>query len=62
MNAVYMLSESLMLANKTIKAKILKLRKGKEELLRRECESFQLYLHGEKFVPLYSATSCNEQS
>jgi len=34
MNAVYKLSESLMLARKTIKAKILELRKGKKELLR----------------------------
>ncbi|MEM3832080.1 MAG: hypothetical protein QW128_00555 [Thermoprotei archaeon] len=50
------MSESLMKAKKTIKAKILELRKGKEELLRREYENWQRYLHGDKFVPLYSAT------
>jgi len=44
------LSESL------IKAKILELRKGKEELLRREYENFQRYLHGDKTAQLYSAT------
>lgn len=43
-------------AKKTIKAKILELRKRKEELLKREYESFQRYLHGDKSVPLYSAT------
>jgi putative transposase len=51
-----MLSESLMKVKKTIKAKILELRKGKEELLRQEYENFQRYLHGDKSVPLYSAT------
>jgi transposase, IS605 OrfB family, central region len=51
-----MLSESLVKARKTIKAKILELRKGKEELLKREYENFQRYLHGDKPVPLYSAT------
>jgi len=51
-----MASESLMKARKTIKAKILELRKGKEELLKREYENFQRYLHGDKSVPLYSAT------
>jgi len=45
-----------MKAKKTIKAKILELRKGKEELLRREYENFQRYFHGDKTVPLYSAT------
>ncbi|MEM3833242.1 MAG: transposase [Thermoprotei archaeon] len=50
------MSESLMKAKKTIKAKILELRKGKEELLRREYENWQRYLHGDKSVPLYSAT------
>jgi len=41
---------------KTIKGKILELRKGKEELLKREYENFQRYLHGDKTAPLYSAT------
>ena len=45
-----------MLAKKTIKAKILKLRKGKEELLRREYGNWQRYLRGDKSAPLYSAT------
>ncbi|MCS7124521.1 MAG: transposase [Candidatus Bathyarchaeota archaeon] len=45
-----------MKAKKTIKAKILELRKGKEELLTREYESWQRYLRGDKTVPLYSAT------
>ncbi|MEM0053491.1 MAG: transposase [Nitrososphaeria archaeon] len=45
-----------MKAKKTIKAKILELRKGKAELLKREYENFQRYLHGDKSVPLYSAT------
>jgi len=51
-----MLSESLMKVKKTIKAKILELRKGKEELLTREYENFQRYLHGDKSALLYSAT------
>ncbi|MCL7403862.1 MAG: transposase [Thaumarchaeota archaeon] len=51
-----MSSESLMRARKTIKGKILELRKGKEELLRREYENFQRYLRGDRSVPLYSAT------
>jgi putative transposase len=51
-----MSSESLVKAKKTIKAKILELRKGKEELLRREYENFQRYLRGDRSVPLYSAT------
>jgi putative transposase len=50
------LSESLMKVKKTIKAKILKLRKGKEELLKREYENFQRYLHGDNTAQLYSAT------
>lgn len=45
-----------MKARKTIKAKILELRKKKEELLKREYESWQRYLRGDKAVPLYSAT------
>jgi len=45
-----------MRARKTIKGKILELRKGKEELLRREYENFQRYLRGDRSVPLYSAT------
>jgi putative transposase len=51
-----MWSESLMKVKKTIKAKILELRKGKEELLTREYENFQRYLHGDKSALLYSAT------
>jgi hypothetical protein len=43
-------------ARKTIKAKILELRRGKEELLKREYENFQRHLHGDRSVPLYSAT------
>jgi hypothetical protein len=34
------------------KAKVLEPRKGREELLKRECENFQRYLHGDKSVPL----------
>jgi len=45
-----------MKTKKTIKAKILELRKGKEELLKREYENFQRYIHGDKTIPLYSAT------
>jgi len=45
-----------MKARKTIKAEILELRKGKEELLKREYENFQRYLRGDKSVLLYSAT------
>jgi putative transposase len=45
-----------MKAKKTIKAKILELRRGKEELLKREYENFQRYLHGDKSILLYSAT------
>ncbi|HID04748.1 MAG TPA: hypothetical protein EYP20_02970, partial [Aigarchaeota archaeon] len=50
------LGESPTKVRKTIKAKILELRKGKEELLRREYENWQRYLHGDKTAPLYSAT------
>ena len=50
------LSESLMKAKKTIKAKILELRKRKEDLLKREYENWQRYLRGDRTVPLYSAT------
>jgi len=45
-----------MRAKKTIKAKILELRKGKEEALKREYENWQRYLNGDKTAPLYSAT------
>ncbi len=45
-----------MKARKTIKAKILELRKGKEELLTQEYENWQRYLRGDKNVKLYSAT------
>jgi len=45
-----------MKAKKTIKAKILELRKGKEELLRREYENWQRYLNGDKAAQPYSAT------
>ncbi len=48
--------ESPLKARKTIKAKILELRKGKEELLRREYENWQRYLRGDKSARLYSAT------
>ena len=41
-----------MKARKAIKAKILELRKGKEELLRREYGNWQRYLGGDKTVPL----------
>ncbi|MGC8961036.1 MAG: hypothetical protein ACP5K1_01150, partial [Candidatus Bathyarchaeia archaeon] len=53
---IKVLSESLMKARKTIKAKILELRKGKEELLKHECENWQRYLRGDETAPLYSAT------
>jgi putative transposase len=45
-----------MKARKTIKAKVLELRKSKEGLLRQEYKNWQRYLHGNKSVPLYSAT------
>ena len=45
-----------MKVRKTIKAKILGLRKGKEELLRKEYENFQRYIHGDRSASLYSAT------
>lgn len=48
-------SESLSKTEKTIKAKILELRKGKAGL-KREYENFQRYLRGDKSAPLYSAT------
>ncbi|MBS7611218.1 hypothetical protein KEJ27_03250 [Candidatus Bathyarchaeota archaeon] len=50
------MSESLVKVRKTIKAKILELRKGKEELLSREYENWQRYLRGDKDALLYSAT------
>jgi len=43
-------------ARKTIKAKIIELRKGKEELLKREYENWQRYLRGDRSAQLYSAT------
>jgi len=49
-------SGSLMLAKKTIKAKILKLREGKKKLLEEEFQNYQKYLRGYKNVKLYSAT------
>jgi len=45
-----------MKAKKTIKAKVLELRRGKEELLKREYENWQHYLRGDKSAQLYSAT------
>ncbi len=45
-----------MKVKKTIKAKILELRNGKAELLRRGYENWQRYLRGDKSVQLYSAT------
>ncbi|MHA1836245.1 MAG: hypothetical protein ACTSYQ_04910 [Candidatus Odinarchaeia archaeon] len=45
-----------MKVRRTIKGKIIELRRGKEEFLKREYENFQRYLHGDKSVPLYSAT------
>lgn len=45
-----------MLAKRTIKAKVLELRKGKAELLLREYLNFQRFLHDDKSVLLYSAT------
>jgi len=45
-----------MLAKRTIKCKVLELRKGKEQLLLREYLNFQRFLHGDKTVLLYSAT------
>lgn len=50
------LSGSLMLAKKTIKAKILELREGKRQLLEEEYQNYQEYLGGNKDVELYSAT------
>jgi putative transposase len=45
-----------MLAKRTVKCKVLELRKGKEELLFREYMNFQRFLHGDKSAFLYSAT------
>ncbi len=39
--SIFVLSESLMKAKKTIKAKILELRKGEEELLKREYKNLR---------------------
>jgi len=48
-------SGSLMLAKKTIKAKILELREGKKRLLEEEYQNYQRYMKGDKGVRLYSA-------
>jgi len=45
-----------LLANKTIKAKLLELRRGKESLLLKEYQSWQRHLHGDPAAELYSAT------
>lgn len=45
-----------MLAKRTIKCKVLELRKGKAELLLREYLNFQRFLNGDTSVLLYSAT------
>ena len=45
-----------MLAKRTIKCKVLELRKGKAELLLREYLNFQRFLHGDTSSLLYSAT------
>jgi putative transposase len=45
-----------MLAKKTIKAKILDLRKGKRRLLEEEYQNWQIYLKGDKNAKLYAAT------
>jgi putative transposase len=57
-----MSSPEYIIARKTIKAKILKLSKEEEELLKREYENFQRYLRGEKSIPLYSATKQTAES
>jgi Fic family protein len=49
-------SGSLMLAKKTVKAKILELREGKRQLLEEEFQNHQKYLRGDEGVELYSAT------
>ncbi len=49
-----------MKARKAIKAKILELRKGKEELLRREYGNWQRYLRGDKSVPLIRQPSSRQ--
>jgi putative transposase len=52
-----LLSGSLMLAKKTIKAKILELRERKKQLLEEEYQNYQRYLRGDKDnIKLYSAT------
>jgi putative transposase len=43
-------------AKKTIRCKILELRKEKQALIEQEYENYQKYLHGDKSVLLYSAT------
>ena len=50
------MGESPLKVRKTIKAKILELRRGKEELLKREYENWQRYLRGDRNTLLYSAT------
>jgi putative transposase len=52
-----LLSGPLMLAKKTVKAKILELRKGKKQLLEEEYQNYQRYLRGDRDgIKLYSAT------
>jgi hypothetical protein len=43
-----LLSGPLMLAKKTVKAKILELRKGKKQLLEEEYQNYQRYLRGDR--------------
>ena len=45
-----------MKARRTIKAKIFELRKGKEELLKRNTRTSNATFNGDKSAPLYSAT------
>ena len=45
-----------MFVQKTIKAKIFDLTKAKEVLLRKEYDAWQSWLHGDRKIPLYSAT------
>jgi hypothetical protein len=47
-----------MLTKRTIKAKVLELRKGKAELLLREYLNFQRYLHGDESVLSLFNVSC----
>jgi putative transposase len=45
-----------LIAKKTIKAKVLELRRGKESLLIKEYQNWQRYIHGDRSAELYSAT------